>query len=441
MAKPESRERLLVRFESSERLCEEFEKNIANGGIFVPSESDFAIRQNVMVEIQLGYAETVNSSLSLEGEVVHRIPPEMVASGVVPGVAIQFEASAEKLREHFAPLLGDESAEPKPEVDTQGKKRRGAKRRSVRVPIRVMPESSPPFEATSRDLSTSGILLSMGKVVLPIDEIVRICLWHPTGERSVEVDGKVVRQVQNKTGRIAAVAVAFDRNQASDPRVSEVIEALSQAGHRSRLGGISGSIADLGLANLLQMFGSSAPRGTVVCEWDGDQGWVAFADGSLLMAEVGALRGHEALVTMLDWPDGRFEFEANADENLVKTAERQPLTGAILEAVCAIDEREAANRTGGGASDDQDWAEQTVVMSSEKTPPTLISIGPESVFAVNAELEESTRVVLGKIQEAVLDLAKSGVPVSKLLEIIPEDEATVYRALEELVESGILRLL
>ena len=105
-----------------------------------------------------------------------------------------------------------------------------------------MPTMSPPFEATSRDLSGTGVLLSMKETPLPLGEIVRTCLWHPSGDPSVEVDGQVVREVRNKNGQIAAVAIAFDRTQAADPRVVEVIDALRQAGHRSRLGGISVSI-------------------------------------------------------------------------------------------------------------------------------------------------------------------------------------------------------
>ena len=52
--------------------------------------------------------------------------------------------------------------------------------------------------------------------------------------------------------------------------------------------GISGSIVDLGLPNMLQMFGSSAPQGTLVVEREGEQGWIAFADNQFVAAEVGA---------------------------------------------------------------------------------------------------------------------------------------------------------
>ncbi|MEE8164583.1 MAG: PilZ domain-containing protein, partial [Myxococcota bacterium] len=272
-------ERMQIRFDSSELLRSEFQKNIMNRGIFVPTEAQFAVRQRVIVDIVLDYVEAGGPALSLDGEVVHRIGPEMAASGAVPGVAIQFEASAQDLADAFAPLLEQKSMAAL-SADAHGKGRREARRDSVRVPVRIMPASSPPFEATSRDLSAGGILLSMRDVVLPVGEVVRVCLWHPSGDPSIEIDGKVIRQIKNKAGRIAAVAVAFDRYQAADPHVCEVIDALRHAGHRSRLGAISGSIADHGFANLLQMFASSAPCGTLIVDRDGEQGWVAFADGS-----------------------------------------------------------------------------------------------------------------------------------------------------------------
>ena len=202
------------------------------------------------------------------------------------------------------------------------------------------------------------------------------------------------------------------------------------------------------------MFDSSAPRGTVVCEHGGEQGWVAFAEGDLLMAELGAVRGHDALVAMLDWGDGRFDFQANADERLVQLADRKPLAVAILDAICSIDERDDARRgdddsisgvDGSDASGTQ-GADGSVVSNGDASGSVGVSetgltcLGPETVFSVDRALEESTRMVLGKVELAVLDLAKSGLMVRKIMEIVPDEKAAVYRALEELVESGVLEL-
>ena len=425
---------LQVRFDSPESLRSEFEKNIANRGVFVATTEPFEVRSSILVEIVLEYVSADAPALTLEGEIVHVLPPEMAASGAEPGVAVQFEASASSLRERFEPLLGAEVPVPPDAPEVEG--RRTAKRGAVRVPVRVMPCSGPPFEATSRDLSSSGILISMKDKVLPEGEIVRVCLWHPSGEPSVEIDGKVVRQVPNRRGRIAAVAVAFDRNQAADPRVSQVIEALREAGHRSQLGGISGSLVDLGLANMLQMFGSSAPEGTLVVEHDGEQGWVAFAQGQMLGAELGALSGKEALVTMLSWGDGTFQFEASVDEGLREGATPSPLAGAVLDAVCSLDER--ANASSSSGQGDPLAGEQGLDFDDADDVVIAIPIASSTTFEVDVEQEDLSRDALDKTDDAILELAKAGMSVERLCSVIPEPSERIHASIEALVELGVL---
>lgn len=423
-----------MRFDSPESLRSEFEKNIANRGVFVATSDPFEVRASILVEIVLEYVSKDAPALTLEGEVVHVLPPEMAASGAEPGVAVQFEASASSLRERFEPLLGAEVPAPPDEPEVEG--RRMAKRGAVRVPVRVMPCSGPPFEATSRDLSASGILISMKHDALPVGEIVRVCLWHPTGDPSVEIDGKVVRQVPNRRGRIAAVAVAFDRNQAADPRVAEVIEALREAGHRSRLGGISGSLADLGLANMLQMFGSSAPEGTLVVEHDGEQGWVAFAQGQMLGAELGAASGKDALVTMLSWGDGRFQFEASVDDGLRAGATPLPLAGVVLDAVCALDElmNASTSSTEVTATD----GDLEFDLGDGEGLSIGMPIEASTTFEVDVEQEDLSRDALDKADDAILELAKAGMSVERLCSVIPEPPERIQASIEALVELGVL---
>jgi hypothetical protein len=426
-----SPEVLQVRFTSPEALRSEFEKNIANRGIFVACERPLEVRQPVVVQLLLDYADRDAPALCLDGEVVHVVPPELAASGATPGIAVQLDANAADLKARFSDFLGAAKREDAAARGSQPSDRRRAGRDAVRVPVRVMPATRPPFEATSRDLSATGILLSMREGALPIGEPVRVHLWHPQGEPTIELDGEVVRQIPNRQGRVVAVAVAFDRRQAAAPRAVEVIDALRQAGHRSRLGGISGTLADLGLANLLQMFGSSAPQGTLVVERAGEQGWVAFAHGQLLAAELGPLEGKDALVTMLAWGEGRFEFEASADRRLLEGAERQSLTAVVLDAVCALDESRRARSLEGDAR-----AGSVVALGGHAGK--VLAIGPEAVFRVDAEQEAVARSSLDKTSEAVLDLSRAGMNLARMLEVIPEPPEVVRAALDELVELGVL---
>jgi hypothetical protein len=227
----------------------------------------------------------------------------------------------------------------------------------------------------------------------------------------------VVREVLNKRGQVAAVAIAFDRQQAADPTTQAVIAALREASHQGRLGGISGSIVDLGLPNMLQMFGSSAREGTLVVEREGEQGWIAFADNQFLAAELGAATGKRAIEEMLGWTDGRFEFEARVDPNLLASAAREPLAGVVLEAVCARDERGRSKPTGVGPA---------------------IEFSGDAIFVVDVEQEEVARGSLDKTELAVLDLARSRMSVARIEAIIPEAPERIRAAVASLVEMGVL---
>jgi len=170
------------------------------------------------------------------------------------------------------------------------------------------------------------------------------------------------------------------------------------------------------------MFGSSAPQGTLVVERDGEQGWIAFAGGQFLGAELGAAVGHDALVSMLDWGDGRFHFEASVDQKLAETTPSSSLEGVVLKAMCALDEMRRAG-------DD---------VEEEEARESAVSIDETTTFRVDLEQEEISRSSLGKLEEAVLELARAGMPIGKLKTIIPEPAGEIQDALEGLVESGVL---
>lgn len=405
-----------MRFDTPAELRAEFEKNISNRGIFVATEVVLEIRQPVEVEIELFWVPSPSARVALRGEVVHRVSPEMVRGGGRAGVAVQFEESVAELRERFEPYLGEEPL-PDPDSDLGGERRRSARRSSVRVPVRVRSARRPTFAATSRDLSATGILLSVREERLELNEVVRIGLRHPSGEPSVELAGRVVREVSNKRGEVAAVAIAFDREQAAAPAARELIAALREASHQGRLGGISGSIVDLGLPNMLQMFGSSAREGTLVVEREGEQGFIAFADNQFVAAELGVLSGKRAIEEMLGWADGRFEFEARVDPSLLEGAVREPLSAVVLAAVCARDER------------------------GRPTPQAaapFIEFAGDTTFVVDVEQEDVARGSLDKTELAVLDLARSHMSVARIEAIIPEAPERIRAALASLVEIGVL---
>jgi hypothetical protein len=120
---------------------------------------------------------------------------------------------------------------------------------------------------------------------------------------------------------------------------------------------------------------------------------------------------------MLGWTDGRFEFEARVDPNLLASAAREPLAGVVLEAVCARDERGRSKPTDAGPA---------------------IEFSGDAIFVVDVEQEEVARGSLDKTELAVLDLARSRMSVARIEAIIPEAPERIRAAVASLVEMGVL---
>lgn len=71
----------------------------------------------------------------------------------------------------------------------------------------------------------------------------------------------------------------------------------------------AGSIVDMTVVDLLQTFELSKKSGTVTFKNGRDLGHVWFRDGSVVDAEVGALRGEEAVYRLLVWSEADFEVD------------------------------------------------------------------------------------------------------------------------------------
>ena len=79
--------------------------------------------------------------------------------------------------------------------------------------------------------------------------------------------------------------------------------------------------------------------------------------------------------------------------------------------------------------DDPSWAGSAA---------TVVELGPLTTFEVDPEQEELSIGTLDKTEEAVIDLARAGMTIARMSEIIPEAEDVIQTALEGLVELGVL---
>jgi Tfp pilus assembly protein PilZ len=420
--------RLKLRFDDPGAFRKEYRENIVQGGAFVRTKESFALREAVVVEVELVFAGV---TAELDAEVVHCVSTEH-AGEAGAGVAIQFLAAAKDLRDRFerfvpangrggdvhdpsARVMGFEpTANAEPELEDGAGEAGGGRRRRRRGRARVPAEvesAQVSLAGHTRDLSASGVLLSVDGSDLPVGKPVRITLVHPdTGERH-EVSGRVARHVEGE-GTVAAVAIDFEAPGDAATLASFVRDVHAVETRRSDRG-IAGPIEELGMGNLIQMFGKFSRAGTFTATSGAEEGVVAFENGCLRYCRLGALTGTKALARLLSWEGGRFEFQSEVDA-LPDEAAPIPVEGALLEAARQVDEMRRVE------------------------PGTL---DPSARLRLDVKALAGQSEPLSKTEEAVVDLAAAGLTVRRLLDVIPESDAQILEAIRSLADRGIIEIL
>jgi len=170
--------RLRLRYERPESFREDFERNLAMGGAFVPTPDPLQIRAHVELEVVLDYTDA--GVPPVEAQVVHVVPLERALKPLEAGVIVAFVAPVEELRETLGPLLGkttDESAAVgEPDAAAGGAAGGGPggalgpdTRFEARV-HRIDSESLSVIECSVLELATAGIPMARILEVIPEEE-------------------------------------------------------------------------------------------------------------------------------------------------------------------------------------------------------------------------------------------------------------------------------
>jgi Tfp pilus assembly protein PilZ len=393
---------LRVPFETAEIFRREYAANLANGGVFVATQEELDLREPVRVELDLLFCKR---KLVLAGEVVHRVTAEMASMGAPAGVAVQFDGSPHEVRAQLEPLRTLSGA---PEYRPPDPGRRRSPRSAARVAARIA-STAGVVSGITRNVSQTGVLISVPGSSPPVGERVRVSLEHPTRGHFLEVDGVVVRAVQTGAS-VSAVAVEFMPEPAEREAVQQFVEALQTSEHTRRLGGISGDLAELGIMHLVQMLSTSAPAGTLTVRRGLEEGVVGFEGGNLRYARLGPASGVKALVRLFGWNEGSFEFHARLDA-LGAAEPPIALEAALFDAVRLLDE-----------------------MGRVDAARFPLDAKPQLAKSAAAAADD-----MSKVEAAVLDLARAGFSVGRMLDVIPEPDPEIYRALGNLSDSGAIR--
>jgi DNA-binding response OmpR family regulator len=116
-------------------------------------------------------------------------------------------------------------------------------------------------------------------------------------------------------------------------RTHDRLATQTPASRRTRL---SGSLRDMGVVDLLQTFELSRKSGMLKIQSQRREGRIYFRDGKVVDAELGRLRGEEAVYRALIWSEGSFEVEFRqiSNEDVIPTTTQ----GLLMEGMRRVDE-------------------------------------------------------------------------------------------------------
>jgi Tfp pilus assembly protein PilZ len=394
--------RLEIHYAELEQFRREFHRNIANGGVFVPTAEAVGLRERVVVQLLLDFC---GLSWTVPAEVVSLANPDPQGAADSPmGVAVQFLEPAGELRDRLTEAVDRVLPGSLPRFTTG---HRTPVPRADRYEVRIRGVLSAPngIQAVmTRDISRTGVLLSIEEEAIPIGEVVNLALAHPRTSEELTLRGHVVRH-EKVLGRVVALAVHFDLRPERRSYAHRFLEEVRTHARASRRRAVQGPIQGLGLPSLLQMFSSACDVGTMLVRHDRLEARVAFRSGALLSARCGGARGVKALSRMLGWETGDFEFYAELELEEPEE-ESTPMYGAVLEAMQYVDELRRL--------DPRDLA-----------PAARVSALP-GAFEPGA--------VDDKLESQMLALIERPLTVRALLDRLPHFDSEIYAALLSLRE-------
>lgn len=102
------------------------------------------------------------------------------------------------------------------------------------------------------------------------------------------------------------------------------------------LGGLGGSLTDIAIPDILQLMEIQRKSGTLTLDFEGAVGKIFIANGAMVHAEYGKLRGEVAVYKMLAKSKGSFHFDPR--EPKTELTITRPTTSVLMDAAREMDE-------------------------------------------------------------------------------------------------------
>lgn len=195
-----------------------------------------------------------------------------------------------------------------------------------------------------------------------------------------------------------------------------------------------GSLSDLPLPDIIQVVATSGKTGVFKLERGREVGEIYLDDGQIVDAELGELRGEEAVYEIAVWQDGEFVFEPGATSSEVTI--HRSYTNLLMEAARRIDEWKVLSK--------KIPSSQMIPRFSDREAASSVSLNPQE-WALIREIDErrSLDEIAAALQTSPFDAAKIlyGLITSGLVELEKETPPQSGPQLADLPEERLRELL
>ncbi|MGF1466887.1 MAG: DUF4388 domain-containing protein [Sandaracinaceae bacterium] len=181
------------------------------------------------------------------------------------------------------------------------------------------------------------------KLTISADQIVIQDLGSTNG---TFVNGEKIKRARLEEGDRILIGTSIIKLVATDPsnappaRSSTNLEDVAAGRRTSQVRTMSGSIAEIPLPDLMQLFSASQKSGTLVVRTDHDTGKLFFDSGRVIYATVNEnydVAPLKSLYRILTWEEGTFDMEAPEEREFLEPLELST-EGLLMEAMRQIDE-------------------------------------------------------------------------------------------------------
>ncbi len=380
-----------------------FAESLRRGALFVTGEFEWQPGQHVQLHVDLPFC---GRSLEIAGIVAAVRPTALAHDDEEAGIALQLRTPLAALRSELEEATGAWFGTPD-EPPAHGDRR--ATPRGPAHGLATLVVRGSRFPAEMLNLSYGGMLVLLEGLDLGLGGSGTAVLQHPHTGEAVSVECRIISQAPCDHGRMAA-GIQFHYPARRIDEVMAFIDDLQGLQHAKELAQVRGSLGDAPLEDVIQTLAGASSEGTLRVSCGDEEGILIHRDGQIVHAATGLVSGMKAVSRLLLWSEGRFAYQASIDP-FEATTEPLPIEAALLSATVNRDE---AVRHG------------------------IAAFHPDDIFDVNTDLLDQVDSKLEDVHREIADHVRMGFPLGAILDILVQGDGVIYKALVELLESGVV---